>query len=118
MRSEANCRAGDGNGVGDSATDSPRNEHFPAAPANADRTSLGVDFEQDGRRIARLFPMPMSPSRIVLALVLAGWGSAASAQSEVSLSEPRPSPVVGRFLAPFHIQKRIVPPVRLTDSPR
>jgi outer membrane protein len=38
--------------------------------------------------------------------------------SEVSIISPKPQPVVGRFLAPFHFEKRIVPPPKLENSPR
>jgi outer membrane protein len=45
-------------------------------------------------------------------------GPAALAQSEVSVQEPQLPPVVGHFLRPFHIEKRIISPARLTNSPR
>jgi len=54
--------------------------------------------------------------RILLALCTAA--SAAFAQSEVSISMPREQPVVGRFLRPFHLEKRIIAPPKLTNSPR
>src|SRR5438270_9407929 len=38
--------------------------------------------------------------------------------SEVSITAPPPPRVIGRFLAPFHLEKRIVPPAKLTNSPR
>ncbi len=56
--------------------------------------------------------------RVSLIVFLAGASGLGMAQPEVSIVTPRPSPVVGRFLAPFHLQKRVVGPVRLTDSPR
>ncbi len=40
------------------------------------------------------------------------------AASEVSIQSPKPQPVVGRLLAPFHFEKRVVPPVKLVNSPR
>jgi outer membrane protein TolC len=43
---------------------------------------------------------------------------AAFAQSEVSITTPPPPKYVGRFLKPFHLEKRQVAPVRLTNSPR
>lgn len=52
-----------------------------------------------------------------LALLLAA-ASAAWAQSEVSIQMPKPMPVVGRFLKPFHIERRIVPPPKLANSAR
>ncbi|HLH20179.1 MAG TPA: TolC family protein [Bryobacteraceae bacterium] len=41
-----------------------------------------------------------------------------STQPEVSIRNPPAPPVVGRFLAPFHLEKRIVAPPKLTNSPR
>src|ERR1017187_7888415 len=38
--------------------------------------------------------------------------------SEVSIQTPPPPPVIGRFLTPFHLERRIVPPPKLTNSPR
>jgi len=38
--------------------------------------------------------------------------------SEVSIQTPPPPPVIGRFLKPFHLERRIVPPPKLTNSPR
>lgn len=40
------------------------------------------------------------------------------AQSEVSIRTPPQPPVVGRLLAPFHLEKRIVAPPKLTNSTR
>lgn len=39
-------------------------------------------------------------------------------QSEVSISSPPPPPVFGRLLRPFHLEKRMVAPARLTNSSR
>ena len=45
--------------------------------------------------------------------------SSGFAQSpEAGILMPKEPPVVGRLLAPFHLEKRIVPPVKLTNSPR
>src|SRR5579885_3060038 len=38
--------------------------------------------------------------------------------SEVSIRTPEPFPVIGRLLRPFHMEKRQVAPVRLTNSSR
>ncbi len=38
--------------------------------------------------------------------------------SEVSITAPKEQPVIGRFLRPFHLEKRIVPPAKLTNSAR
>jgi outer membrane protein len=53
-----------------------------------------------------------------LILAILGSRGALFGQSELSILPPQPPPVVGRFLGPFHIQQRIVPPVRLANSPR
>jgi len=47
------------------------------------------------------------------------FGGVLSAQSpEVSIQAPAPQPVVGRALAPFHFEKRMVAPPKLTNSAR
>ncbi len=38
--------------------------------------------------------------------------------SEVSIQTPKQPPVIGTFLRPFHMEKRIVAPAKLTNSPR
>lgn len=38
--------------------------------------------------------------------------------SEVSIQMPKQPAVIGTFLRPFHLEKRIVPPAKLTNSPR
>jgi outer membrane protein len=44
---------------------------------------------------------------------------AAFAQSsEVSITAPPPTPIIGGLLKPFHLEKRYVPPPKLTNSPR
>ena len=43
----------------------------------------------------------------------------AFAQSpEVSIQEPPSRPFIGHLISPFHVEKRIVPPVKLANSPR
>ncbi len=37
---------------------------------------------------------------------------------EVSIEDPAPVPYVGRILRPFHLQRRIVSPVKLSNTPR
>ena len=47
------------------------------------------------------------------------FGSIALAQpSEVSIQSPPPPRIIGRFLKPFHLEKRIVPPAKLSNTPR
>jgi len=38
--------------------------------------------------------------------------------SEVSIESPKPPPVLGHVLAPFHLEKRFVAPAKLSNSPR
>src|SRR5262249_54571733 len=58
----------------------------------------------------------MSFPGFLSALLLA---AAAFAQtSEVTVEMPPERPVVGLFLRPFHFEKRIVPPPKLTNPPR
>jgi len=59
----------------------------------------------------------MHSLRICLSLALLG-SVAAFGQSEVAIVTPPARPVVGRLIAPFHTEQRVVPPARLTDSPR
>jgi outer membrane protein len=55
----------------------------------------------------------------VLGLVWVASGTIAFAQlSEVSIESPKPPPVIGHVLAPFHFEKRQVSPARLSNSPR
>jgi outer membrane protein TolC len=52
-------------------------------------------------------------------LLLAVAALAASAQTpEVSIDTPKAPPIVGRLLAPFHLEKRTVPPAKLANTPR
>jgi outer membrane protein TolC len=37
---------------------------------------------------------------------------------EVSIDTPKARPVLGRLLAPFHLEKRTVPPAKLANTPR
>ena|ERR1017187_3136872 len=58
----------------------------------------------------------------ILFVLLWASGSTVFAQSadqpEVSIESPKPPAVVGRFLRPFHLEKRFVPPPRLVNTPR
>jgi outer membrane protein len=60
--------------------------------------------------------------RIPLSITLFASASAVFAQSfvpsEVSISTPPPAPVFGRLLRPFHLERRVVAPARLTNSSR
>lgn len=59
----------------------------------------------------------MNYSRKALALAIIA-GASALAQSEVSIETPAQKPVVGIFLKPFHIERRIVAPARLANTTR
>ncbi|MBZ5622289.1 MAG: TolC family protein [Acidobacteriia bacterium] len=57
--------------------------------------------------------------RSVFTVVLMASGSTLFAQSpEVSIEMPKETPVLGRFLRPFHLEKRQVAPAKLTNTPR
>jgi len=56
----------------------------------------------------------LSLSAIVL--WIAAWP--AFAQSEVSIEAPKIPAIYGRFLKPFHLEKRVVPPPKLVNTPR
>src|SRR5579863_6132254 len=56
--------------------------------------------------------------KMKILIVLLASSSAVFAQSEASITEPKPPPVIGRFLGPFHMEKRIVAPAKLVNSPR
>src|SRR5882762_3894900 len=61
----------------------------------------------------------MSHFRIVFSVVALASCAPLSAQpSEVSIQTPPQPKYVGRFLKPFHLEKRAVAPARLTNSPR
>jgi outer membrane protein len=54
---------------------------------------------------------------LVWTLMLSGW-TAAAQSSEVTIQTPQPPRVVGRFLKPFHLEKRQVAAAKLNNSPR
>jgi len=61
----------------------------------------------------------MNSFRNVLALVWVSSTSIGLAQSsEVAIESPKPPPVIGRLLLPFHSEKRKVSPARLSNSTR
>ncbi len=61
----------------------------------------------------------MSCLRYTPAAVLLILASSVLAQtSEISIQEPRPAPFVGPLLRPFHLERRIVAPAKLTNTPR
>jgi outer membrane protein len=57
-----------------------------------------------------------APAAKPAALLLCGALLACAA--EVSIQSPSPTPVVGRVLTPFHLEKRVVSTAKLTNSPR
>ena len=61
----------------------------------------------------------MNSLRNVLSLVWLASSSIGLAQtSEVAIESPKPPPVVGHILTPFHLEKRQVAPARLNNLPR
>ncbi len=61
----------------------------------------------------------MNSLRTPLALLLLVSTSSAFAQSpEVSIQTPEPTRFVGSLLRPFHLERRVVTPATLTNSPR
>ena len=64
-------------------------------------------------------PMNVSFVRSMFTVLLMVSGPALFAQSpEVSIANPKETPVLGRFLRPFHLEKRQVAPAKLTNTPR
>jgi hypothetical protein len=51
-------------------------------------------------------------------LVLALAFSAVAQMQEISIETPKPRPVIGPLLRPFHLERRIVPPPNLSNTPR
>jgi outer membrane protein len=51
---------------------------------------------------------------VSITLVLSSLAQA----SEITIEQPKPVPVVGPLLQPFHLERRIVPPAKLTNTPR
>jgi outer membrane protein len=70
----------------------------------------------------------MRPFSSILAVVLIAAASPLFGQKpevsvqapdqEVSIQSPPPKTIFGRALTPFHLEKRIVPPAKLTNTPR
>ncbi|HYW45516.1 MAG TPA: TolC family protein [Bryobacteraceae bacterium] len=53
-----------------------------------------------------------------LLVLFAPFAALFAQSSEVSIQTPKPPPYVGRFLRPFHLEKRVVPPPKLANSAR
>jgi outer membrane protein TolC len=61
----------------------------------------------------------MNYFRTLSAIVFLGLASSGFAQRpEVSIQQPRPIPFVGSLARPFHIERRVVSPANLSNSPR
>jgi outer membrane protein len=60
----------------------------------------------------------MSHLRTLLAAALIASAAPVFAQPEVSIQTPAPMPVIGRFLTPFHFERRVVSPAKLSNSGR
>ncbi|MES1257123.1 MAG: hypothetical protein ABUS51_01785, partial [Acidobacteriota bacterium] len=59
-----------------------------------------------------------APFLSTISLLLTAGSPASYGQSEITVTAPPPPRVVGPLLRPFHLEKRIVSPARLADSPR
>src|SRR5438132_1285234 len=73
--------------------------------------------------IAALCPvrivLKMNYSRKLSTIVLFTFTSYTFAQSpEITIQTPPPTPIVGHLLRPFHLERRIVSPARLSNTPR
>ena len=64
--------------------------------------------------------MRLFQKAVILAAVLsvAAFAQSGGLSSEVSITSPAPPPVIGPLLRPFHFEKRVVAPARLTNSSR
>ena len=63
----------------------------------------------------------MRTTLVLLALGATGafaQSEASFAHSEASIQSPEPKNFTGRFLRPFHLEKRVVPPIKTANSPR
>src|ERR1017187_8901254 len=98
----------------------------PRLEIGTDCASAAYDDVMGGAGVALHNPhdnsIPMRSSMKAL-LLLAVAAMAAPAQTpevfpEVSIATPKARPVVGRLLAPFHLEKRTVPPAKLANTPR
>jgi len=57
-------------------------------------------------------------SCLLAALWIASGSPGFAQSSEVAVESPKPPPVIGHVLAPFHLEKRRVAPATLSNSPR
>src|SRR5215471_9214796 len=65
-----------------------------------------------------MFRRPRAPLVSTLSLVLAVATPFTYAQSGITITSPPERRFVGPILRPFHFEKRVVSPAKLTDSPR
>jgi outer membrane protein TolC len=56
--------------------------------------------------------------RPIKTILIAASLACAHLPAQITITDPAPKPYIGPVLKPFHIQKRIVSPSRLSDSPR
>lgn len=61
--------------------------------------------------------MNCSPGILAIALI-ASIATGFAQSSEVSIQEPKSPPIIGSVLRPFHVERRIVSPARLANTPR
>jgi outer membrane protein len=67
--------------------------------------------------LSELYKMNYLRYCVFLSLIVSAWRISAQAP-EVSIEIPKQPPVLGTLLRPFHLEKRIVSPAKLTNSPR
>ncbi len=60
----------------------------------------------------------MNCFRSFLTVLLIATLSSATFAQEITITDPPRPPVIGPILRPFHLEKRLVSPVRLSNSPR
>ncbi len=50
--------------------------------------------------------------------IVIGLAASGSVAQEISIQTPPPPPVVGPILRPFHVERRVISPAKLTNTPR
>ena len=51
-------------------------------------------------------------------LIMIGLAACIAVSQEITIQTPAPPPVVGPLLRPFHLERRVVSPAKLTNTPR
>jgi outer membrane protein len=86
---------------------------------NSVRTPMNVSHIRVAASLQRTPQTRRNGISAFCTVLLMASGAALFAQSpEVSIETPKAPAVVGRFLRPFHLEKRLVRPAKLTNTPR